>query len=200
MEKSDQYRGESRVQSSISTLEKKKKVIFYLLQKTKEQNSYKWSYPPGKGRQHAKEQVESHPHPALSYSAKTSSPIQPTWLCILLSSRRKPTVRQNGPLKARVIPLRGLFPCSFTCLHTQNPPSSQLVSRDGPLGAWRAYQRWDLTIETFSQGVAWSVVWASRLWNRVCKSEKSWLRTHPDMVRKCRFWRVDGLGGCVLAC
>lgn len=47
-----------------STLEKNKKVLFYLLQKTKEQNSYKWSWSPGKGRQKAKEQVE--PHPTLS--------------------------------------------------------------------------------------------------------------------------------------
>ena len=56
-------------------------------------------------------------------------------------------VQQNGLLKTGVIPLHGLPPSSSTCLHTQNPPSSQLVSRDGLLGAWRAYRCWDLTIK-----------------------------------------------------
>lgn len=122
-----------------STLKKKRKTSFYMFRKLNSRTAYKWSWSPGKGRQTAKEQVESHPTPPC-----------PQLL-----------VQQNGLLKARVIFLHGLSPSSFThLLDTQNPPSLQLVSRDSLPGVWRAHRCWDLTIKTFSRGITWSVVWA----------------------------------------
>ena len=158
-----------------STL-KKKNIILYV-QKTKEQNSYKWSWSPGKGRQKAKEQVEPH---------------------LTLSSV---LVQQNGPLKARVIPLHGLSPSSFTrLLDTQNPPSSQLVSCDGLPGAWRAHGCWDLTIKTFSRGITWSVVWAVELGMQVWEQLAENSPRHGEEVQILVCWLPGRLCASMLSC
>ena len=66
MGKSNEYRRESRVQSSIFNSEKKKKNILLYVQKTKQQNSLQMELVPWEGETDGKGASGIPPHPALS--------------------------------------------------------------------------------------------------------------------------------------